>query len=85
MSARDRQSLDYEQLFMDGRMKKGRSFRTLWHLYQGQRGYLLLSLLFFIVKHSPVWIIPVVTADMINIVSKPGADLTWFWIDLALV
>lgn len=85
MNTENRQSLDFEQLFMDGRVKKGRSFRTLWHLYQGQRGYLLLSLLFFVIKHSPVWVIPVVTADMINIVSRPDSDLTWFWIDLALV
>jgi ATP-binding cassette, subfamily B, bacterial len=85
MTTQDRESLDFERLFMDGRIKRGRSFATLYHLFQGQRLNLLLSFFFFIIKHSPVWVIPIVTADMINIVSRKESDLTWFWIDLALV
>jgi ATP-binding cassette, subfamily B, bacterial len=76
----------YERLFTAGRIKEGRSVRNLLILYKGQYGNLLASLLLFVVKHSPVWIIPVVTADMINTASDPKAhSLSRLWLDLGIV
>ncbi|REJ15346.1 MAG: ABC transporter [Paenibacillaceae bacterium] len=85
MGIRSKETPDFERVFMDAGGRKGRPFRTLWRLYRGQRINLLLSLLFFIIKHSPVWIMSVLTADMINIISRPDADLKWFWIDAAVL
>ncbi|ASN07293.1 ABC transporter [Virgibacillus necropolis] len=55
-------------------------------LYQGQRKNILLSFFFFLIKHSPVWVIPVVTANMINIASAPEKhSITELWINLAVI
>lgn len=76
----------YEKLFEDLRLQKGRAFQILLILFKGQYTNVILSLLFFVIKHSPVWVIPIITAEMINIVSHPGEQgLTWMWINLAIV
>jgi len=46
--------------------------RTLAYLYHGQRGQLAVAVVCFIIKHSPVWVMPAVTANIVNIVSQPG-------------
>ncbi|CAH1194912.1 Putative multidrug export ATP-binding/permease protein [Paenibacillus auburnensis] len=77
---------DYEQLFMSREIKKDRPFHTLILLYRGMRINLLVSLLFYILKHAPTWVIPVITADIINHLSRPDLNsLRWLWIDLAIV
>lgn len=45
-------------------------FLTLLNLYKGNYGKLFISLIFFIIKHSPVWIMPIVISNLINIVSS---------------
>lgn len=75
---------DYEKLFMEEKMKKSRALLALLSLYRGMYRNLILSAFFFIIKHSPVWIIPIITADMINIVSEKRG-LNGIWIDLAIV
>lgn len=78
--------LDFEHLFMNGSLRKDRPFRTLLLLYKGLRVNLLISLIFYITKHAPTWVIPIVTADMINRLSGPKPDnLNWLWIDLAVL
>lgn len=78
--------LDYEHLFMNGNLRKDRPFHILWALYRGLKLNLLISLFFYITKHAPTWVIPIVTADMINRLSGPKTDgLAWLWIDLAIV
>ncbi|WP_227001862.1 ABC transporter ATP-binding protein [Virgibacillus necropolis] len=79
------QSFDYERLF-DNRHIKDKPFKTFFMLYQGQRKNILLSFFFFLIKHSPVWVIPVVTANMINIASAPEKhSITELWINLAVI
>jgi ATP-binding cassette subfamily B protein len=85
MGSRNREAPDFEHVFATEGGRKTRAIRTLWRLYTGQRVNLLLSLIFYVIKHSPVWIMSVLTADMINIVSNPEADLRWFWIDAAVL
>src|SRR5690606_23407796 len=76
----------YNDLFRDLRDKKIGSFLILIKLYKGQYLNLCWAILFFVIKHSPVWAIPVVTAQMVNIVSDPeNNDLTWLWINLAII
>jgi ATP-binding cassette subfamily B protein len=86
MAVKDIKSLDLERLFNEGNLSKERPFRTLFAIYRGHWGKLLLSLLFFIVKHSPVWVVPVVLANMINIASDPSNhSLTEVWINLIVL
>lgn len=52
--------------------KKGGAFKILALLYKGHIGKLLLSAVFYAIKVSPTWIIPIITANLINIaVEKP--------------
>lgn len=43
---------DFEQLFMSRELKKDRPFHTLLLLYKGMLVNLLVSLLFYILKHA---------------------------------
>ncbi|MBE2221852.1 MAG: ABC transporter ATP-binding protein [Anaerolineae bacterium] len=49
-------------------------FKTFLTLYKDDWHNLLLSFLFFVVKHSPVWILPLVTANIIDAISQPTAN-----------
>lgn len=85
MTSEKMKQMDYEHLFMEGTLQKDKPFHTLWSLYKGLRLNLLISLIFYIAKHSPTWVIPIITADMINHLSNPGTvGLRWLWIDLAI-
>ncbi|MCL6614056.1 MAG: hypothetical protein K6U03_05505 [Firmicutes bacterium] len=66
-----RQPEDLESLFTEG-FPPQRSLRTLLRLYQGFGWRLFLSVVLFVIKHSPVWILPIVTANIIDIVSNPA-------------
>jgi ATP-binding cassette subfamily B protein len=41
------------------RYDRERPVRSLWFLYAGERGRIALSLVFYILKHSPVWVWPI--------------------------
>ncbi len=57
-------------------------FKTLYYLLEGNKLKMLLAMLVFIIKHSPVWIAPVITANIINIVSYPSKySLHGLWIN----
>jgi ATP-binding cassette subfamily B protein len=42
--------------------------RTLTGLFRGQRRHVAVATASFVVKHSPVWVIPVLTANVIDVV-----------------
>ena len=46
--------------------------RTLLYLYQGQRRQLAVASLCFVIKHSPVWLMPAITANIVDIVAQPA-------------
>lgn len=46
------------------------SLKLLFGLYRGSYGYLFLSLLFYVIKHSPAWILPVVTAKVVDLAAS---------------
>ena len=46
--------------------------RTLWFLFEGDRLHLLIAALVFVVKHSPVWLMPLLTANIIDVVVQRG-------------
>ena len=58
-----------EEQFIDCYRKyNGKGLRILFGLYKGDYKNLFFSSLFFIIKASPEWIIPLITADVINVV-----------------
>ncbi len=80
------ESFDFEQRFKNGPGKVEGAFKTLYMLYKGQFRNIGLSFFFFLIKHSPVWIIPIVTANMIDIASNPKEhSMTDLWVNLAVV
>lgn len=48
------------------RRNEGSSLKTLLGLYRGHYLKLFFSIMFFAVKHSPVWVLPIVTSNIIN-------------------
>ena len=45
---------------------KGHPMKTLLAIYKGNYHKFFLSVLFFFIKHSPVWVLPIITASIIN-------------------
>ncbi|MBW4601622.1 MAG: ABC transporter ATP-binding protein/permease [Calothrix sp. FI2-JRJ7] len=61
-------------------------FKTLLLLYRHDWHKLLLSLLFYVIKHSPEWIRPVVFANIVDIISRPQQhELTELWLNGAVL
>jgi len=55
---------------------KGESpIRTLRYLLSSQRKNVALAIIFFSIKHSPAWLIPVITANLIDIVVQKKSTL----------
>jgi ATP-binding cassette subfamily B protein len=42
--------------------------RTLWLLFDSDHRYLLVASCIFIIKHSPIWLMPLLTANIINVI-----------------
>jgi len=63
---------DFENLLNSYKFYNNKPLITLLYMYKGNWGKLLVSIIFFIFKNSPVWIIPIVTANIIDIVSNPS-------------
>ena len=65
-----------EQDFLDNfKRNSGSSIKTLLGLYMGHYASLFFSVLFFFIKHSPVWILPIVTSNIINIATNPDENV----------
>jgi ATP-binding cassette subfamily B protein len=59
-----------------------RPWRTLCNLFWPERRAVLLALVSYLFKASPVWILPVVTANIIDIISqRGGGGLHSLWIN----
>ena len=48
-------------------------FRTLLYLFEEQKFRVGMAFLIFSIKHSPVWVIPLITANIIDIVTSHGS------------
>lgn len=67
--------LDVENWFIECyRKHKGHPIRILIGLYKGNYNKFFLAILFFFIKHAPVWILPIVTANIINDVTGRNPD-----------
>lgn len=72
---------------MEERFSGNRSgIKTLLSLYRGNYGRLALALIFFIIKRTPEWALPLVTANIINIATNPaGHSLHELWVSAAIM
>ena len=43
--------------------------RTLWALFAGRHGHLALTVILFVIKQSPVWAFPIVTGNIITLIT----------------
>lgn len=52
---------------------KGHPIRTFFRLYKGTYWRFFLAGFLFVLKNSPVWVLPIVTGNIINIATRPSA------------
>lgn len=62
----DGEDIDDEVLLNSFRSHKGNSLKILLGFYKGQYGKLFLAVVLFAIKHSPVWVLPISTSQIIN-------------------
>lgn len=66
-----------DQLFQDSYNRHANHpVKILLGIYRGNYGNLFLSTLFYVIKHSPVWILPIITANIVNYVTGDISN-TW--------
>lgn len=65
---------------------EGNSLKILLGIYRGHYLKLFLSIMFFAVKHSPVWVLPIVTSNIINTATnKPDNSGTIILINILIM
>lgn len=74
-----------EDRFIDAYMSENsgkiKALRLLFKLYKGHYGRLLLGALIYIIKDSPMWVLPLITANVINLVTSPPEN---FWMQIII-
>ena len=70
---KDKAKNDYTELFS---RNKNHSLKTLIFLYKGHYIELFWSVVFFVCKHSPVWVLPIATSNIINAATTPDENTT---------
>jgi ATP-binding cassette subfamily B protein len=61
-------------LLLERRYKGQSPWHTLIEICKGDRYRLILAAIFQIIKHSPVWVMPLIIANVIDLLSKPGPN-----------
>lgn len=70
-----KQIMKEQQNFLDCYSGERKGFlSTLFRFYKGQYKNLLISAVFFFIKSIPVWIIPIITANVIDIATEKPAN-----------
>lgn len=59
---------------LDHRYRGEHPVRTLGYLLRPDRARLVLAVLAFVVKHSPIWLLPLITANIIDIVVRHSPE-----------
>lgn len=67
-------------VFAESYKKHGNnSLFVLIGFYKGYYLNFLFSTIFYVIKHSPVWVLPIATANIINYATEGRQD-AWFWV-----
>lgn len=70
------------EFILERHYQAGHPVRTAVQLFAPDRWSLLGATLLFIVKHSPVWVLPLIFADIINVVTDPATtSIHRLWVD----
>ncbi len=66
---------------------RGSALRSLWYFFEPERHHLWIAVIVHFIKHSPVWLMPLLTANIIDVVvqHRPIAQLWWNAIILVLL
>jgi len=71
---------------LERRYRGENPLRTLLTLYSGEHGRMLLAVVFFLIKHSGVWAMPILTAAIVNVVTEPEShSLADLWLYVAIL
>ncbi len=65
---------DTEVILDSFRRNKDSKLKTLLGLYKGNYFRLFMAVVLFAVKHCPVWVLPIATANIINIATEPDEN-----------
>jgi ATP-binding cassette subfamily B protein len=60
---------------LEHRYRGAHPLKTLWQMCNGDRARLAWAALFQVVKHSPVWVMPLIIAHVIDRLSQGGPDM----------
>lgn len=71
MSKNLSQAYDFEYIFEDKELSGSKPLKILYRLYQGNFIKISLSIFFFLLKSLPVWVMPIVLGNIINIATNP--------------
>lgn len=67
--------IDVENWFIECyRKHKGHPLKILLGLYNGNYSKFFLAVVFFFIKHCPVWVLPIITANIINDITTGSSD-----------
>lgn len=70
-----RKSFDTENWFIESyRRHKGHPMKILISLYRGNYHKFVLAVIYFFIKHACVWVLPIVTANIINDVTSQNPN-----------
>ncbi len=73
---------------LDRRYRGEHPFHTLLYLFQGDYWKLIKAVAYYIVKHSGVWAMPLITASIVDVVTQPDrhplSDL-WMYIGILVI
>ena len=79
--------IDTENWFIESyRRYKGHPIRILIALYKGNYHKFVMAVICFFIKHACVWVLPIITANIINDVTQKNPDTVRnIWISAAPV
>lgn len=75
LNLRAPKGIDVESWFIECYKKhKGHPMQILLGLYKGNYHKFFLAVIFFFIKHAPVWVLPIVTANIINDITSSSPE-----------
>lgn len=75
LNLRAPKGIDVESWFIECYKKhKGHPMHILLGLYKGNYHKFFLAVIFFFIKHAPVWVLPIVTANIINDITSGSPE-----------
>lgn len=71
--------------YMSEKPNKIHTLKLLFKLYKGHYLKLAFASIIYIIKDSPTWVLPLITADIINLVTNPPENFIWRILTDALI